>query len=149
MPHDPELQKPMNTASSHSMHDSRRPDHPPGAGRTVSIIVTPACQHSRIDELLGVLTRDGKFPSGVELIIVRTHSLLRAEGRYAGRGAVRCVDVAPGTPPAELRAEGLRHASGDVVVLLDDHDVLDIAALEALCRPSAPRAEAGDALATG
>ena len=104
------------------------PRYAPGARPKLSVIVAADVPRQWLDQLVGALPSDSEA-SAVEILVVPPGDRPHDE-REARHRIVRYVGSRPGATRAELRADGIRHASGELVVLLDDENPLGLDVLQ-------------------
>lgn len=107
----------------------------PGARPKVSIILAADAARQCLDELLRLFSSEGRPDSraaGVEVLVVRPGARRIGEERDGRHPIVRYVGAPADATRCELREQGIRHAIGDVVVLVDDDRQLDLRFLEDL-----------------
>jgi glycosyltransferase involved in cell wall biosynthesis len=108
----------------------------PASQPRVSIVVASNGCRETVDVLVDVVRRHPQRAS-LEVLIVSPGSHRAANDRSSDQPFVRHVVAPVGAAPGELRANGIRHASGDVVILLDGDRAIDAALLDSLLAPAA------------
>lgn len=100
----------------------------------VSIVVTADAPRQSLDALVDAVERHPHRTS-LEVLVVSPNGHRFGE-ISTDRPFVRYVAAPIGADAGELRANGIRHASGDVVVLLDADRSIDDSVLDRLLDPS-------------
>jgi glycosyltransferase involved in cell wall biosynthesis len=100
----------------------------------VSIVVAADGSRQAVDVLVDVVQRHPRRAS-LEVLVV-TPSSQRLADVASEHSFVRYVSAPIGAEPGELRANGIRHASGDVVFLLDGDREIDEALVDSLLSPA-------------
>lgn len=101
----------------------------------VSIVVAANGSREAVDVLVDVVQRHPRR-SSLEVLVVSPGNHRTSHDRAAGHSFVRYVAAPVGAAPGELRANGIRHASGDVVILLDGDRTIDAALVDSLLTPA-------------
>jgi hypothetical protein len=117
------------TAISHDPKST--PLHQP----RVSIVVAADGCRKAVDVLVEVVQRHPSR-SSLEVLVVSPASHRLTSDNGTDHPFVRYVVAPIGSKPGELRANGIRHASGDVVILLDGDREINAAMVDRLLAPT-------------
>lgn len=122
----------------------------PGAPRVSIVLAADAAREclGSLLELFPIETGADARGQPVEVLVVRPSARRITEERDLRHPLVRYIGTGFNATRPEMREEGIRHASGDVVVLVDDDRQLDLAYLQRLtgrtANPSLNQRDAGD-----
>lgn len=108
----------MTAVSSHQEGETRKPRLATRPHPRLSLIVAADVSRQWLDSLLATVPRQ-LGPDVVEVLVVRAASPRSDFERTPRHSHVRFVTAPAGAEVGELRANGLRQASGDLVLLLD------------------------------
>jgi hypothetical protein len=114
----------------------------------LSIVVVGEVSRHWLEALVNMLPWNG-LPLAVEVLVVRAGGRRAADERELRHSIIRYVAAPANATCAEMRANGIRHASGDFVVFLDDGRPVDPGLIERLTGEAAPGAASGISAPTG
>lgn len=97
----------------------------------VSVVVAAETPHQWLDAFVAAIPRHTPA-SSLEVIVVRASGHRSTDDRPLAHPLVRYVGAPPGAEAAELRRNGIRHASGDVIVLCDGRAPLEPGFIDSL-----------------
>jgi hypothetical protein len=100
-----------------------------GGGPGLSIIIAADVSRAWLDRLLAVLPRQGRS-SRIEVLLVRAGVRRPGEERDVRHPLVRYVTAPAAGSRAELRAQAVRYAAGDFLMLLDDDAPVNMMMIE-------------------
>lgn len=109
----------MTAVSSHPEVDLRRPRHVPRPHPRLSLVVTADVSRQWLDDLVATVPRH-LGPDVVEVLVVRAAGPRFEIERLPRDPHVRYVTAPYGAQSSELRANGIREANGDLVLLIDN-----------------------------
>lgn len=101
----------------------------------VSIVLAVEAARECLRDLMALLPADSGPEvrnQAVEVLVVRPGARRITEERELRHPLVRIIGTASNATRPEMRAQGLRHASGDVVVLVDEGRQFDLPYLQRL-----------------
>jgi hypothetical protein len=101
----------------------------------VSIVVAANGCREAVDVLVDVVQRHPRRES-LEVVVVSAGIHRNGSDKSMDQPFVRHVVAPIGAEPGELRANGIRHASGDVVILLDADQPIDAVYVDSLLTPA-------------
>ena len=107
----------------------------PGARPKVSIVLAAEAVRECLGDLLAFLPPEGGLDArtqSVEVLVVRPGARRISEERELRHPLVRFIGTASDATRPEMREQGIRHASGDVVVLVDEGRQFDLPYIQRL-----------------
>ena len=100
----------------------------------VSIVVASNGCREAVDALVDVIQHHPRRAS-LEVLVVGAGPHHAANDRSSDQPFLHYVVAPAGAESGELRANGIRHASGDVVILLDGDRPIDAALVDSFLSP--------------
>jgi GT2 family glycosyltransferase len=122
----------MSTETTNTRASGETAQSAPTTGPHVSVVVASNRSRALLDDCLGALL-DQCERADAELIVARDDSEEGLEALRSDYPKVRVVPVRVGASIPELRAAGMMAATGDIVMLTEDHCVAGPRWVEELC----------------